>query len=98
VGWIAWIKFVPDRWVYKKKFQTSELIIQEAETFRQEYDRVPNNQELAALMKKHGWQSSERCPCYDALSASGYMVWFGYKTVGGSMVYRSDYEIWSEER
>jgi hypothetical protein len=92
-----WLVFAPDRWVYRQQFKTSELIVNEAEAFRNIHGRVPEERELASLMQKYGWKHSEECPCYQALSGLSYMVWFGYETLGTSMVYRSENKTWDYE-
>jgi hypothetical protein len=94
---LLWLGVAPDRWVYKKEFNESAVIIREAEAFRSSYGRVPDDAELALLMQKSGWKPSENCPCYRAISGSRYEVWFGYASLGTSMVYHSEGKTWGVE-
>jgi hypothetical protein len=94
---LLWWWFAPDRWVYKGEFEMSESIIQVAESYRAMHGYVPTEEEIAVAGKKAGRELSERCPCYQRVGNSDYVVWFGYQTVGTSMVYRSKNKEWQPE-
>ena len=90
------------RWRYRQEFDMSKTIIEEVEAFYARHNQLPSEQEVALLMKKQGWPLSESCPCYQILirerdASASYMVWFGYRRLGTSMVYRSDTQAWQEE-
>ncbi len=94
---LLWWRFAPDRWVYRDAFQLSELIIRTAESYRAAHGHVPKEEEMNKELKKFGHALSEQCPCYETRGDANYIVWFGYVTVGTSMVYRSESRKWQSE-
>jgi len=86
--------YLPEKWVYQEQFERSGLIIREVENYRKEYTRLPNENELSLILSKYGWQLSEQCPCYQVESKSNYIVWFGNRTLGSSIVYYSLDKTW----
>ncbi len=94
---LLWWRFASDRWVYRDAFELSELIIRTAESYRTKHGHVPREEEMNMELKKFGHALSEQCPCYEPRGDASYIVWFGYETVGSSMVYRSESKKWRPE-
>ncbi|MEL7142548.1 MAG: hypothetical protein AAGL08_10065 [Cyanobacteria bacterium J06573_11] len=97
--WIGFLRWAPAPWLYSKQFRISEELIETVDAFQAVYNRTPSEQELLEILSQQGkFSLSERCPCYRPLTKSTYQVWFGYQSVGTSMVYHSDSQTWQKQK
>ena len=84
----AWFDVLPDRFLYRERFAAGEEVIERVERYRQQHGNLPES------LHESGMEERLDGPVYyTRRDSERYEVWFG-TTLGESITYRSDREVW----